>query len=171
MVLKTLRFITLILVGLWMGLEFSHTLEFPSKMQYDGQLYMTVQNTLYQYFGAPGPGAIVTVGAFVSTISLLFLVRKRHPAVYWTLIGTLCLVLAFPVVYFWQIEPVNVVFRQATPQALPTNWMQLRQQWEYGHLTNFVLTLFSFSTLLVSVVVETSTNRCYQTKAEELTNV
>jgi ABC-type xylose transport system permease subunit len=171
MVLRILRFITLILIALWMGLEFSHTLELPPKMQYDGQLYVTVQNTLYQYFGAPGPGAIVTVGAFVSAIALLLRVRKRRPAFCWTLIGTLCLGLAFPVVYFWQIEPVNVVFRQATPQSLPTNWMQLRQQWEYGHLTNFVLTLFSFSTLLISVLVETSTNRRYKTKAEELTNV
>jgi O-antigen/teichoic acid export membrane protein len=130
-----------------------------------------VQNTLYQYFGAPGPGAIVTIGAFMSAITLLLLVRKHRPAVYWTFIGTLCLVLAFPVVYFWQIEPVNVVFRQATPQSLPTHWMQLRQQWEYGHLTNFVLTLVSFTTLLVSILVETSTNRRYRTRAEELTNV
>jgi hypothetical protein len=81
MVLKTLRFITLLLVALWMGLEFSHTLELPPKMQYDGRLYVTVQNTLYQYFGAPGPGAIVTVGALGSAIALLLLVRKQSPIV------------------------------------------------------------------------------------------
>jgi hypothetical protein len=170
MVVRTLRFMTLILVALWMGLEFSHTLELPPKMQYNGQLYVTVQNTLYQYFGAPGPGAIVTLGALVSAIALLLLVRKRRPAVYWTLIGTLCLAFAFPVVYFWQIEPVNVVFRQATPESLPANWAQLRQQWEYAHLTNFVLTLFSFSTLLISVLVETSTHRLRIARTEELTN-
>ena len=171
MILKTLRFITLLLVALWMGLEFSHTLELPPKVQYDGRLYVTIQNTLYQYFGAPGPGAIVTVGALVSAIALLLLVRKRRPAFYWTLIGTLCLAFAFPVVYFWQIEPVNGVFRQATSDTLPANWMQLRQQWEYGHFTNFVLTLFGFSTLLMSVLVETSSNRSGKTRVEELTNV
>jgi hypothetical protein len=171
MILRILQFITLILVALWMGLEFGHTLELSPKMQYDGQLYVMIQNTLYRYFGAPGPGAMITVGSLVSAIALLLLVRNRRPAVYWTLIGTLCLGFAFPVVYFWQIEPVNVVFRQATLQSLPTNWMQLRQQWEYGHLMNFGLTLFSFSTLLVSVLVEASTNRHCKTRMEELTNV
>jgi hypothetical protein len=171
MVLRTLRFITLILVALWMGLEFSHTLERPAKMQYEGQFYITMQNTLYQYFGAPGPGAIVTVGALVSAIALLLLVRKRRPAVYWTLIGTLCLAMAFPVIYFWQIEPVNVIFRQATPNTLPANWMQLRQQWEFAHLTNFVLTMFSFSALLVSILTEKSGSRLCQAREEELTHV
>lgn len=38
MFLRTWRLITLILVALFMVLEFSHVLERPAKMQYDGQL-------------------------------------------------------------------------------------------------------------------------------------
>jgi hypothetical protein len=63
------------------------------------------------------------------------------------------------VIFFLLIEPVNIVFEQATPQSLPENWMQLRTQWEYAHVTNFVLSLLGFSALLISVLVETSTNR------------
>ncbi|MUG91400.1 DUF1772 domain-containing protein [Scytonema sp. UIC 10036] len=155
MFLKTWRLITLILVALYMGLEFSHALELPAKMQYDGLLYVTVQNTLYQYFGAPGPGAIITVGALICSIVLLFLVRKRHPAFQWTLAGTIFLALAFPVIYFSFIEPVNRVVEQTTPQSLPTNWVELRNQWEYAHATNFVLTLIGFSALLISILVDT----------------
>lgn len=156
MALRIWRFITLVLVALYMGLEFSHTLELPSKIEYDGPLYVTVQNTLYAYFGMPGPGAWITIGAFITTILLVFLVRKRRPAFQWTLASAILLAVAFPLVYFSLIELVNLVFEQATPRSLPENWIQLRNQWEYAHATNFILTLISFSTLLTSILVETS---------------
>lgn len=159
MFLTTWRLITLILVALFMGLEFCHTLELPSKMQYDGSLYVTIQNTLYRYFGLPGAGAFVTLGAILSAVVLSFLVRKCRPAFGWTLIGTICLLLAFPVVFFLFIEPVNIVIEQAIPQSLPPNWMQLRNQWEYAHATNFILSLAGFSALLISVLVETPSKR------------
>jgi hypothetical protein len=46
MVLQTWRFITLILAALSMGRAFCHTLELPAKLQYDGSLYLTLQNSL-----------------------------------------------------------------------------------------------------------------------------
>lgn len=155
MFLKIWRLITLILVALFMGLEFAHTLELPAKMQYDGSLYVTLQNTLYRYFGAPGPGAWITVGAVFCAIALTVLVRKHRPAFWWTLAGMLCLAIAFPLIYFLRIEPVNVVIEQATASLVPKNWEQLRSQWEHAHATNFALSLAGFSALLISVLVDT----------------
>ena len=77
MFLKIWRLLTLTLVALFMGLEFAHALELPAKMQYDGVLYVTIQNSLYQYFGAPNPGAFITVGAVLGAIALTVLGRKR----------------------------------------------------------------------------------------------
>ncbi|MBW4538603.1 MAG: DUF1772 domain-containing protein [Myxacorys chilensis ATA2-1-KO14] len=154
MFLRTWRFITLILVALFMGLEFAHTLELPAKMQYDGALYLTVQNSLYQYFGAPGLGAFITVGAVLSAIALTVLVRKRRPAFWWTLVGTLCLAISFPLVYFLRIEPVNVVMEQATVSAVPADWAHLRDQWEYAHATNFAFSLAGFSAVVISILVD-----------------
>jgi hypothetical protein len=154
MFLRTWRFITLILVALFMGLEFAHTLELPAKMQYDAALYVTIQNSLYQYFGAPGPGAWITVGAVLSTIALTVLVRKHRPAVWWTLAGTLCLAIAFPLIYFLRIEPINVVIEQVNASAVPPNWKQLRNQWEYAHATNFVFGLAGFSAVVISILVD-----------------
>lgn len=168
MFLRSWRFITLILVALYMGLEFCHALELPAKMQYDGQLYVTIQNTLYSYFGFPGPGAFITMGAALSVVVLSFLVRKHRSTFRWTLIGTILVLLAFPVSYFLFIESVNVVVEQATPQALPSNWMQLRNQWEYAHAANFILLLLGFSALLVSVLIEIPTNRLHN-RVPELT--
>lgn len=154
MFLRIWRLITLILVALFMGLEFAHTLELPAKMEYSEALYMTVQNSLYRYFGAPGPGGFITVGAVLSTIALTVLVRKRRPAFWWTLTGTLCLAIAFPLIYFLRIEPVNVVIEQATARSVPTDWARLRNQWEYAHATNFAFGLAGFSAFVMSVLVD-----------------
>jgi hypothetical protein len=154
MFLKTWRLITLILVALFMGLEFAHTLELPAKMQYDGALYVTIQNSLYRYFGAPGPGAFITVGAVLCAIALTVLVRKHRPAFWWTLAGTLCLAITFPLIYFLRIEPINVMLEQANASTVPLHWEQLRNQWEYAHATNFVFGLAGFSVIVISVLVD-----------------
>lgn len=159
MFLKIWRFITLILVALFMGLEFAHTLELPAKMQYDGMLYITIQNSLYRYFGAPGLGAFITVGAVLCAIALTVLVRKRRPAFWWTLAGTLCLAIAFPLIYFLRIEPVNVVIEQATARTVPPNWEQLRSQWEYAHAMNFIFGLASFSAFVISILADLQLNK------------
>lgn len=156
MFLKIWRLITLILVALFTGLEFAHTLELPAKMQYDGVLYVTLQNSLYQYFGAPGPGAFITVSAVLCAIALTVLVRKHRPAFLWTLASTLCLAIAFPLIYFLRIEPVNVVIEQANAGTVPSNWEQLRNQWEYAHATNFVFSLAGFGALVISILVDAS---------------
>ena len=154
MFLKIWRLFTLIFVALFMGLEFSHTLELPAKMQYDRVLYVTIQNSLYQYFGAPGVGAFITVGAVLGAIALTVLVRKHRPAFWWTLVGTLSLMIAFPLIYFLRIEPVNVVIEQANATAIPANWEQLRNQWEYAHVTNFVFSLVGLGALITSILVD-----------------
>ncbi|HTL89022.1 MAG TPA: hypothetical protein VL134_06455 [Leptolyngbya sp.] len=154
MFLKIWRFITLSFVALFMGLEFAHTLELPAKMQYDGALYVTIQNSLYRYFGAPGPGAFITMGAVLCAIALTVLVRKRRPAFWWTLAGTLCLAIAFPLIYFLRIEPVNVVIEQATARSVPTDWVHLRNQWEYAHATNFIFSFVGFSALVIASLVD-----------------
>lgn len=154
MFLKIWRLITLTLVALFMGLEFAHALELPAKMQYDGTLYVTIQNSLYQYFGAPGPGAFITVFAVLAVIALTVLMRKHRPAFWWALVGTLCLAIAFPLIYFLRIEPVNVVIEQATARTVPTDWEQLRNQWEYAHAASFAFSLAGFIALVISILVD-----------------
>ncbi|MDZ8055505.1 MAG: DUF1772 domain-containing protein [Aulosira sp. ZfuVER01] len=158
MALLIFRFVTLILIALSMGMAFCHTLELPAKMQYDGALYVRIQNSLYVAFGPPNIGAFIEVAAVVAAFVLTILVRKRRPAFPLTLVGTIFLLLAFPVVFFLFTEPANTVLRQATPQSLPANWLQLRSQWEYSHAARFFLQLIGFSLLLLSVLRETPTN-------------
>jgi Domain of unknown function (DUF1772) len=151
MIVKTWRFITIILVALTMGMAFCHTLELPAKIQYDRGLYVTLQNSLYLSFGTIG--AVIEVGALLAALVLSFLVRKHRTAFIWTVIGAVCLAVALAIWFAW-ILPVNIEISKWTAASVPENWMRLRDQWEYAHATRFIIQLIGFSTLILSILNE-----------------
>lgn len=155
MLVKTWRFITLILSALVTGMALCHALELPAKMQYSASQYIAIQNSLYVAFGPPNIGAFIEFTAPLAAIALAVLVRKRRPALQLTLVAIALMLLAFPVIFFAFTEPVNRVIRSATPESIPANWEQLRYQWEYSHLARFFCHLAAFSALVISVLVET----------------
>lgn len=155
MLIKSWRFITLLLVALLTGLAFAHVLERPAKMLYDAALYVTVQKTLYVAWGPPNVGGILEPTAILATIVLAFLVRKRKPAFWLSLGAAMALLLAFPVVFFVFVAPANEAFRAATPTSIPSNWMELRASWETGYTIRFVLQLTALGSLILSVLLET----------------
>ena len=126
MLVKTWRFITLILSALVTGMALCHVLELPAKMQYSASQYITVQNSLYVAFGSPNIGAFIEIATPLTAIVLAVLVRKRHPAFQLTLMAIAFMLLAFPVIFFAFTEPANVIIRHATPEKIPTNWLELR---------------------------------------------
>lgn len=170
MVLRTVRFITLLLTALLMGTTLCHTMELPAKMLYNAELWATVNKSLYWVF-APPVGAIIEMGAILSTIVLTFLVRKHRPAFRLTLIATLCLVVAFFVIWIGFIAPMNAQIEQWTVGSLPADWTQVRNQWEYSHATRFLLHLIGFSALLLSVLRETPTSYPRNHVASETANL
>jgi hypothetical protein len=70
LLVKTLRFLTIMLVSLSMGMTFCRLMEMPAKAAYDGRLWLTLHQTLYDTFGTIGPfieaGAVITVSQFVT---------------------------------------------------------------------------------------------------------
>jgi len=155
MLLKSWRFITLILSALVTGMALCHALELPAKMQYSASQYIAIQNSLYVAFGPPNIGALIELAAPIAAIGLAILVRKHRPALQLTLVAIVLMLLAFPVIFFAFTEPANRVIRSATPESIPTNWEQLRYQWEYSHLARFFCHLAAFSALVISVLIET----------------
>ncbi len=93
------QFVTVVLVTLLDGLAFAHLLERPAKMQYSGDLHVTLQRTLYVQWGFPNFGGILEPAAVVSTCVLVFLVRRQRRRLWFTLFAAVALVLAFPVVF------------------------------------------------------------------------
>ena len=114
-------------------------LELPQKMQYGPALYSAVNTTLYRYFAIVGGAYQLT--STVAAGVLAFLIRRHVPAFEWTLFAAVCLGLAF-ISWILLVSPVNSQIASAlgrAPQSVPGLWMQLRDRWEYGHATGFVL--------------------------------
>lgn len=159
MFLQFWRFLTLLLTALALTMTSAHLLELPQKMGYDPQLYAAVNTTMYRYFAIVG--GVYQIGSILAAAVLVFLVRHRGPAFRWTLAGALAAVLGF-VSWLALVAPANAQVAQALTQApdtVPAVWHALRDRWEYGHATGFVLQLIGFSALLASLLVETPARR------------
>ena len=153
--LSSWRFMTIMFTALSLGPALAHLLEMPAKITFDGALWLELLHTLYPpAFGTAG--AFFEVGALISAIVLTILVRKRHPAFVWTLFGALFLAASHAAFWVW-VAPVNEAMAPLTPETLPANWMDLRNQWEYTHAARAVLQLIGLGALVFSLLVEIPT--------------
>jgi hypothetical protein len=146
------RFVTIVLAALALTMTSAHVLELPQKMAYTAEMYAAVNTTLYRYFAIIGGPYLI--GSIVSATVLTILVRRRPVIFRWAFAGTVLLYAAF-ISWLILVVPVNrevAAALEASPQAVPALWQQLRDRWEYGHATGFVLHLAGFCALVMSVV-------------------
>jgi hypothetical protein len=137
--------VTLVLVALVLGTSFAHVLQWPAKLHYDGPLYTRLQTTLYIRWGPPSITGFVEPAALLAVLVLGVLLRHERPA--FTLVAAAAglLLLAFPVIFYWRVEPANVAFRAAAlAGSVPKDWATWRTRWETGHALRFVLHLVAF---------------------------
>jgi len=150
--LRICRFIAIYLTAITLSLTLAHLLEMPAKMRYTGDLYMAVQHTLYFYFA--WVGAIAEIGAIGFLIAVAILLRKRGKVFYLTLIATVCVATGLAV-WFAFVSPANTQMAAWHELPLPSNWMSVRNQWEWGHAVSALLDLVGFGALIVSLLAET----------------
>lgn len=165
MVLKITRLISLLFTALIAGVAFCHVLELPNKLTLPASTWLTVQQVLYRGFGAKT--SFIEVGAILSTIMLLFLVRKHRISFVLTLIASICLVAAL-VVWFMVVNPVNLkvdIWRLAT---LPADWELARNQWEYGHAIHAALFIIGLVALILSVLTDTTATNKHNPKQNKI---
>lgn len=151
MVLKTTRFLSLLLVALTLGLTFCHVMEIPGKLRLDGGQWLAVQHNLYVAFGRVG--AVIEVASILLTWLLVFQVRRR-PAFYWTLAAAVA-VTAGLADWFLMVAPMNAALSGWTPATLPADWTAYRNQWELGHAIHAALFGLGFSALVGALLAET----------------
>jgi hypothetical protein len=143
--------ITLLLAALGMVMGGAHLLELPVRLQYEHALYMQVTSTLYRYYGLVG--GPIQVLAILSAALLAWLVRARR-AFRSTLLGTICLAVSL-LLWFLLVQPVNVAWADAlrsSPAEAIQAYAQLRNRWEYGHLSAFIAWLAGFILLVRGVL-------------------
>lgn len=165
--LRFSRFITIVMSSLALTMTSAHVLELPQKMQYGPQLYTSVNTTMYRYFAIVG--GVYSMGSIVAAVVLAILVRNNRPVFWWTLAGVVLLVLWF---FSWLVlvAPVNnqvAAALQSAPESVPELWMRLRERWEFGHATGFVMQLLGFSALAISIIIETPRRTVIKAHADE----
>ena len=152
--IRAWRFITLMLASFSLSLSMTHLLELPQRMKFDQQLWVkvTVFENVYRLFGSVG--AFFEITAILTAVVLIFLVHRRGSAFYWTLGGTILLVLAF-VSWITFVAPMNAEFARWLTNPVPLDWTRYRNQWEYAHAANALIKIIGLSLLVISVLVET----------------
>lgn len=153
--LRTVRFIAVVLAALALTMTSAHVLELPQKMQYGPDLYSAVNTTLYKYFAIAG--GVYSMGAIAAIALVSILVSRRSSAFRWTLAALLFMSLWF-LSWLAVVVPVNSTIATAlelAPQTVPALWIEMRARWEYGHVAGFALQLTGFCALVVSVLVDT----------------
>lgn len=149
--LKLLRFVSLLLTGLATGVVFSHVLEASSKAQLSAPVYLAVQQVLLRDFGQVV--GLVEAGALLSTLALLFVIRRDGLAFALTLAGFLCLAGMIFVWTIW-INPIDVQVNAWTLATLPLNWTEFRDHWAFFHTVRAFLALTGLSALIVAVLAD-----------------
>jgi hypothetical protein len=164
--LDVLKVLTVVLVAVAMAMSLAHTLELPGKMRLSKEVYVVVQRIYYPGFTIGG--GIGEFGGFISTIVLLFFTPRESIAFSLTIVALIGLI-GLQLVYWVFIHRVNKVWlqdeklgragsgffgvgetRNQTEGRTP-EWTELRNRWEYAHVTRAGLAAISFIALVIAV--------------------
>ena len=116
MLVKTLRFLSLVCAALVLGLTLTHNLEIPGKHLLSGAEWLAVQQTFYGGFTIVG--GMAEILGLLSTGLLLFLLRKQRVALALTLVAALCFAGTLALFTFGN-NPLNQQIASWTPANLP----------------------------------------------------
>jgi hypothetical protein len=144
--MQTMRFLAIVLIALALAPVTAHLLALPNKIDVPEQQYFTDQAI---YYGWALPTGIVLISAIVVSLVLTIMSRGRGMAFWFALAGFLLITTTLVVFFIWTF-PAN----QATVNwtTVPDNWRELRQQWEYSHATNAVLTFLALCAVTLSAL-------------------
>ncbi len=128
MLLKSTRFLNLLLTGLLAGILVSFWMVEKGLRGLSGPLYTAVHQPVNRVF-APLMPPLMTLAIFAG-LALLLLIPRAYKTRGFTLtaIGTLC---SFVVAMSSLLVnvPINQEVLTWSPSALPADWMQSRDQW------------------------------------------
>lgn len=146
-----LRFVSLFATALLAGPLFCHLLEMPNKMALPAELWLPVQQTLYNMFGPVS--APVELIAILSTALLALLMRGRGGAAAWLTAAAALLLAGHLVEWFAVVAPMNRLINGWTAATLPGDWPAARDRWEWGHALGAAMVLPALALLILAALV------------------
>lgn len=157
--IKTFRFVALIVVSLSMAMAFCHLMEMSTRLAYEPGLWSRVTNVegTYRNFGPP-IGATIEGSAWLIVVILAVLVRRRPVAFRLTVVAA-TLMIATQVIWWVFVFPVNNQMLSWSPGSLPEDFHELRNQWEYAHAVRAGVQIAALAALILSVLVDSNEDR------------
>jgi hypothetical protein len=143
--LKTVQFLALVLTALALVPGGAHLLALANKIGLTAEQYFIVQN-IYRGWSLLGS---VLVGALIANLVLVVQLRGQGRPFVLAVAALLGLALSLVIFFTWTY-PANQATNNWT--TIPTNWEQLRREWEYSHAANALVTLAAFCALALSVL-------------------
>jgi len=156
--LRIMRFVSVMLAALTLGLSFCHLMQLPSRLAWDQYLWVgsTVQGGLYAMFGSVG--AVIFVATVIALALLTYFVRE-HGRPGFALALSAALLFALALVLWWVlVYPVNVELAKWVNGPVPADWTDYRARWEWGHAIIAAVELIGFGTLIGAVLADTPRN-------------
>jgi hypothetical protein len=152
MLVKTIRFVSLLCAALALGLTLAHDLEIPGKQMLSGADWLVVQQTFYGGFAIVG--GIAEVLGIISTGALLVLLRERRTTFILTGVAALSFVVMLALFAFGN-NPLNQQIASWTPDTLPANWNDVRDAWDRFHAASSAFAALALTALLVATLRDT----------------
>ena len=143
--LKIVQFLAVILTALSLVPGGAHLFVLLNKISLAAEQYYIVQGTYrgWNLF------AFVLIPAILLNLVLAVMQRRQAVPFRSALLAFLCLAATLAVFFIWT-EPANRATDYWT--TIPANWAALRDQWEYSHAVNAVITFVALCAVTLSVL-------------------
>ena len=146
MALRLLQFLALVLTALTLVPSGAHFFELPNKIDLPQEAYFIVQKIYrgWQLFG------LVLSGALIANLTHAVVLRRQGKAFSSAAAAFLCVAASLVIFFVWTY-PANVATENWS--KVPSNWIDLRRQWEYSHAVNAVLSFAALCCATLSVLM------------------
>jgi hypothetical protein len=144
--------VTLLAAALSLGPSFAHVLEsYPRLTIWPPELWRETTVFSGQFMLFAVVGAPLDLGSILAAFILAFLLRKERPAFRFALAGAV-LYAASLATWFTLVAPVNAVLATWTPGPIPEDFEQIRNRWEFGHMTVTAVKFLGLASLVIAVL-------------------
>ncbi len=133
---------TVVSIGLIAGTALAHVFEMPHKMAMPGDVWLSIQGVIYN-----GWGQKLLYLDIVAIAGLTFCILRNAFARTALLLSLMLLLIADVGIFLIWIAPTNEAVDAWSSITPMSNWVELRQNWEWGHAARAgVLSLALFLT-------------------------
>lgn len=149
MTIKVFQLITVIFMGVQLGVSCAHFMQMPGKLSLPLDCYILGQNQVISYRVKL---AFIEFSALICTALAAILLRRHKKVLGLTLVGLGCMLLMWLIWAFF-IQPINQQIDGWTPINAPKNWSDLRYQWHIYHLFRLGIAALGMLALTASLLV------------------